>query len=377
MGTKLFFAGDFLISNEISEQRIIDASLKQELDKCDIVCCNFEGPIVEKAKKMKKIGPNIKNNKNNAKKLIEDGFNLFCLANNHIYDYGKQGIEETINFLKSRKVDFIGANINNDIYKEYIKEINGIKIGILNYAENGFGAATENDDYGYAYMLNYNVKEKIIDIKKQVDKLIIVVHAGAENWDVPLPEIRNLYKDFIDVGADVIIGHHPHVPQGIEKYNNGLIVYSLGNFAFDIGDGPRNNHTYSIIINIIDKNNIEYEIIPIIFENQIIKIDNTDFNILNKKFKILNEYLKNDDEYKNVIEDKCIEFYNKYYINYYKKASCIYKGNIKERLKGIIKKFITKNGFQNIWLYHNISIETHYWICKRALKLLLKKDNIL
>lgn len=376
MGIKLFFAGDFLISNETSKKRIIDESLSQELDGCDILCCNFEGPIVEKSTKMKKIGPNIKNNKNNAKKLIEDGFNLFCLANNHIYDYGKKGIEETINFLKCNNVDFVGAGINGDMYKEYIKEINGIKIGILNYAENGFGAATENDDYGYAYMLNYNVKEKITNIKKQVDKLVIVVHAGAEHWDVPLPEIRNLYKKFIDLGADVIIGHHPHVPQGIENYNNGLIIYSLGNFAFDMGNGPQNNHTYSIIINIPDKKNIEYKIIPTIFENSIIKIDNKNSNILNEKLNVLNEYITNKKEYEKIINDKCIESY-KYYMNCYNRVSCIYKGNIKERLKGIVKKFITKNGFQDIWLYHNIAIETHYWICKRALKLLLKKDNIL
>lgn len=81
-----------------------------------------------------------------------------------------------------------------------------------------------------------------------------MVHAGAENWDFPLPEIRELYKKYIDWGADVIIGNHPHVAQGWEIYEDKWIFYSLGNFAFYEGEKARNHeHSLCVSVEIHDK----------------------------------------------------------------------------------------------------------------------------
>lgn len=378
MGVKIFFAGDFLVSNETNKDIIISGRLQKMIDECDITCCNFEGPLVlEEQNKMKKIGPNIKNNIKNIEKLINSRFNLFCLANNHIFDYGRNGIENTINYLKNKEIDFIGADINQDgIYKEYERVINGIKIGIINVAENGFGAAVEDEEYGYAYMLHSKVFENIKTIRETVDVLIMVVHAGAEHWNVPLPEIRNLYKNYIDLGVDLVIGHHPHVPQGIEEYKNGLIFYSLGNFAFDMGNGPQNENTYSVVINIDENKKITYEIVPTIFANDVIDIDYTEKNILVNQINENNNILLDEKVYMELINKKCLELY-KYYQKSYARIFCIYKGSFKERIKGFIKKYMIREKFQDIWLYHNINIETHLWICKRASRLLLKEKNIL
>ena len=378
MKNKIFFAGDFLISHGINNYKIIDEKLQKKIDECDIVCCNYEGPIVvDTQAKKKKIGPNINNNKENAEKLIKSNFNLFCLANNHIFDYGIEGITNTINFFKERNVKYIGANIDTEeIYQEFIKKINGIKVGIINVAENGFGAAIENEEYGYAYMFNKRAINKIKEVRQQVDKLILVVHAGAEHWDIPLQEIRDSYKMFIDMGVDIIIGHHPHVPQGIEQYKNGLIVYSLGNFAFDRGQGPLNNHTYSIIITLLNDNTFEYELVPITFDNNVISIDTSSQNVLEGKFEKLCAILENNEQYKEEMNRNCITYYE-YYKGTYSRIFCIYKGSIKERMKGFIKKYILRQKFQDIWLYHNINIETHLWICKRATRLILKQKNIL
>ncbi len=379
MVEKIFFAGDFLVTKETNKEKIISDELQKKINQCNIVCCNFEGPVVlHDIKAKKKVGPNLKNNDINTKKLIKSKFNLFCLANNHIFDYGEQGIQDTIDYLRNNGVDYIGAGTEKkDIYNVYKKTVAGnIKIGIINVAENGFGAAIEEDTYGYAYMFNKTVFENIKKLKREVDIIIIVVHAGAEHWNVPLPEIRELYKKYIDLGANVIIGHHPHVPQGIEEYKNGLIAYSLGNFAFDMGNGAQNNHTYSIIIEIEDNKKINYEIVPTMFKNEIIDIDNTENNVTRDEL-IQNNYILTDNKkYIKIVDQKCLETY-KYYQQSYARIFCIYKGNLKERIKGFIKKVILKEKFQNIWLYHNINIETHLWICKRASRLLLKEKKIL
>ena len=95
-----------------------------------------------------------------------------------------------------------------------------------------------------------------------------------------------------------------------------------------------------------------------------------------KEYKDLSEILKNDEEYKNLIDKLTLQCY-KYYQNCYYKVTVSDRGSLKERIKGLIKKYIFHYKFQDIWLYHNISIETHLWICKRATRLILKKNNIL
>ena len=225
MGMKILFTGDVVITKETNDSSIISDSLKEVWNEQDIVCCNLEGPVINQNMNVqKKVGPNIFNLEDNVKKIIDSGCNLFCLANNHIYDYGLEGIKNTIKICKKYNTDFIGAGTNlEDIYKVYRKQMNGINIAIINIAENGFGAAVDCE-YGYLYMFDKKVFEMIKKLHSEVDYIITICHAGAENWKVPLPEIREFYKMLIDIGVDVVIGHHPHVPQGIEEYNSRINI---------------------------------------------------------------------------------------------------------------------------------------------------------
>ena len=235
----ILFSGDFVYSSE--KEFSISDEYKKIIDNHDIFCCNLEGPIVNNnLNEIKKIGPNIKNAKSAVNKLKDLGCNLFCLANNHIFDYGKEGIEQTIKYLKKEQLNYIGAGITKDeVYKEFNTEISGLKISFLNIAENGFGASI-GKEYGYAYAFDDSIKEKIKKSKDISDFVIVVSHMGAEHWDFPLPEVRAFYKNLIDCGVDLVIAHHPHVPQGWEVYKNNMIFYSLGNFIFDKGKGIQN-----------------------------------------------------------------------------------------------------------------------------------------
>ena len=375
MGGKILFTGDYIISNP-TKKDFFSKDIKKVISEHDVICCNFEGPIINEGMKKKiKIGPNINNNVEDAKYLIKNKFNLFCLANNHIFDYGNEGIDNTIKFFEDNNVEYIGAGIKDyDMYKTYKKNMKGVNIEVINVAENGFGAAVE-EEYGYAYMFNDRVKELIKKAKLENNYIIVVCHAGAEHWEVPLPELRKVYKSFIDFGANLIIAHHPHIPQGWEEYNNGVIFYSLGNFIFNKGNGFENNKTFAVSITVRDNKEFTYKIIPLVIKDGILYVNNNkeDCDELYNRAKLLN----NDNEYLQLINDKSLQYYEKIYKKLYYKVAGIYKGGPKEKAKQIIKKYILREKFQDKVLYHNLNIETHYWIARRASRLIMKQKNII
>lgn len=366
MSLKILFAGDFVYSNN-NEKREYNLSkeYKDLIKQHDIFCCNLEGPVSCTGEKVEKVGPNIKNDKHAVKKIIQAGCNLFCLANNHIFDYGKKGIEETVTFLNEQKIDYIGAGINREqVYHPYIVQVDDIKLGIINVAENGFGAAI-GIEYGYAYIFNSNIRKIIEEYKQKTDYLIIVSHMGAEHWEIPLPEVRQTYRNFIDLGVDIVIGHHPHVPQGWEKYHKGMIFYSLGNLIFDKGKGPLCPESFSVSLELEKNKKYNYKIIPTVFVDDCLKINNHDYsNLMN--------IIIDEKQYNKLVDDKIMWAYNQYKTSYFKVVSYD-KGNFKEKIKGFIKRNIYKRKFSDKWLYHNLNIETHLWICRRATRLLMEK----
>lgn len=371
---KIMFTGDVVISGEKSEDDLLTEDLKKMLRGIDILCCNFEAPVPGNAKKKKKVGPNNTNGLATISKLSKAGFKLATLANNHIFDYGYEGMCNTIQQLNNHGIKTIGAGIENKILEPFIT--NDGSIGILNVAENGFGCSVdESDKYGYAYIFRKDLKKNIFELKEKCQFVIIVVHAGAEQWDYPLPEWREVYYGLIEAGADAVIAHHPHVPQGWEIYKNKPIFYSLGNFAFDKGDGAIFPESYCVLLDFnVPENEVTYEIIPTIFRNG--KIDyNDDINFF-QHLQYCCDLLKDNSKYIDTVNRKCLEDYE-LYKKYYAKVTCHYIGGLKEHLKGFIKRWFLNISFQNIWLYHNISIETHLYICKRALRIKLKQEHIL
>ena len=225
------------------------------------------------------------------------------------------------------------------------------------------------------HIYNKSVENMIREYRSNCDLLIMICHAGMEGWNIPLPEWRDLYKHFIDIGTDIVIAHHPHVAQGWENYNGGHIFYSLGNFAFNKGNKILNNRGLGVIIEYDENKNLTYKVIPTKFENkQVLLNDDIDYKTeLNKDCLILEDI----DSYMQAINEKCIQAYNSIYKKAYFRVACKYKGGLMERIKGIVKSIFIQDGFQDIWLYHNLVIETHYYVCKRAVALSLKKKKII
>jgi len=153
------------------------------------------------------------------------------LANNHIFDFGYEGFKQTVKILSENNIEWFGAgkNLKSSIKPLVIKK-NNIKIGLIGIGWSIIESInSKKESYGVP-SINYNYLSLIDYLKKKIDFLIIYFHWGYEHERFPLPYQREIAHKMIDFGANLIIGSHPHRIQGIEKYSNGLIVYSLGNF---------------------------------------------------------------------------------------------------------------------------------------------------
>jgi poly-gamma-glutamate synthesis protein (capsule biosynthesis protein) len=154
--------------------------------------------------------------------LLDGDVEVVNLANNHTYDYSEQGYNDTIDNLNKASIGYYG----NNIY--LIKEVKGIKIGFAGFT--GFNGIKSTE-------VQISEAMKYFD-EKDVDLKIVSFHWGIERDNYFNDTQEALGKYAIDNGADLVIGHHPHVLQGIEEYKDSYIVYSLGNFVFGGNKNP-------------------------------------------------------------------------------------------------------------------------------------------
>lgn len=202
---------------------------------------NLESALSNKGKPIEK-RVLIKMNPSKVDHLTNAGFDIVNIANNHIMDYGKIGLRDTIDILDKKNIKFIGAGKNiNDAVNPVIFQRNGFKIGFIGFTEIGI-MATENRD-GCAPLNKELLLTLLPKLRKEVDILIISLHWGVEYVFYPSPNQQKIARFLIDNGADLVIGHHPHVIQGIEKYKNKFIFYSLGNCNFGTEQDKNYNGT--------------------------------------------------------------------------------------------------------------------------------------
>jgi poly-gamma-glutamate synthesis protein (capsule biosynthesis protein) len=231
---KLLFVGDIMMTRYI-EEKIKDLNKKfifpflnilNYLKTFDYVIANLEGPISDKGIKIGnkysfKMKPEV------AEALSKANIKIVNLANNHIFDYGKIAFEDTLKNLEKNNINYFGNS-----YEPLIVEKEGVKIGFLGFSDFLKYLEVKENKIGIA-VANNNLSELIKKTKEKVDILIVSFHWGEEYKKMANERQRKLAKIAIDSGADLVIGHHPHIIQNIEKYKNKFIFYSLGNFIFD------------------------------------------------------------------------------------------------------------------------------------------------
>lgn len=258
--SQLFFVGDVMLSRSVGEKMERENNWKwpflkisQYLQEADLLFGNLEGPISNKGKDMGG-AYSFRANPQVIDGLKYAGFDILSVANNHIGDWDREAMEDTFKALKENGIDYVGGGFNEEeAYSSIIKELdNGTKIAFLAYTNLGskYWQAKENQS-GIAWLEEGQIEKDIKKAKTLADIVIISMHFGEEYILHSNSAQQSLSKAAIDAGANLIIGHHPHVVQEIEKYKNSYIIYSLGNFVFDqlFSKEVRNGLILKVVIN--------------------------------------------------------------------------------------------------------------------------------
>lgn len=200
--------------------------------------------------------------------VTQAGFDLVHLANNHIFDFGVQGALDTIQELDRLGVAHLGVGATPEAAAaSVIVERKGIRVGFIGA---GHGCASISKGDQSAYCCLYETDDFLDHVKKlksKVDIVILSIHWDYEAIDLPHPSIQTLARSLIDGGVDLILGHHPHIPHGIERYKEGVIVYSLGNFQFRQTLRPELAYSFIFSIQLSHAGLGPYSIIPIMIQS--------------------------------------------------------------------------------------------------------------
>ena len=361
---RVFVLGDF--KAKVIDGIKLSSDLSHLIAKADISVCNFEAPIESSESILfPKSGPRISQSLLAPQFLEDVGFNVVLLANNHMMDYGEESCLKTIGAFT--RANTIGAGRGKDAYKVLVKQFQDVKIGLLSLAQYEFGMvqSESSDKVGVAWVNSPCVRDIIGRAKQVVDYLLVFPHAGAEYIDAPLPEWRDLYKRFIDWGADCIIATHPHVPQGWEEYKERPIFYSLGNFYFE-GKWSNQLCTKGIAVELdVSKEGINYRTIPICVNDSFISIDESEDYC--KHLQHLCELLHDENQYINYIDAKCKDLYNDMR---YGLLRGLYGVSPKLKMKQIIRLLgcMILNKKNELFMLNALRCESHRWVIERYLQ---------
>lgn len=240
------FAGDVTLDRHIERVAGEDPDyLFREWDAgpYDVFMVNLEHPVTTSTSIVPKEF-NFKMHPKYLRTLQQAGMTIVNAANNHIADFGLSGVYDTMRHLDSVGIGYVGIGKNlEEARRPVILERKGWRIGFLGYHGNGRFSATTTRA-GVAPRVERYIVDDIQKLKPQVDFLVVHFHWGTELAEHPDPEQIRLAHRVVEAGADLIIGHHPHVLQGIERYHGATIAYSLGNFVF----GGNSRHTYETAV---------------------------------------------------------------------------------------------------------------------------------
>ncbi len=204
------------------------------LSRADIVFGNLEGPLARRAARVDRTY-SYRVKPESAHTLRQAGINAVTLANNHLLDCGREGVLETIDALDAAGVAAVGAGREAaSAHRPAILHAGSLRIGLLGYYWNRRCAAG-CDLPGSATDSAEELAADIVPLRKRVDRIVVAFHWGVPYQCDPGDAIRIKARLAVDLGADAVVGHHPHVVQEFEIYRQTPIFYSVGNFAFGSG----------------------------------------------------------------------------------------------------------------------------------------------
>ncbi|MBU4351164.1 CapA family protein [Candidatus Parcubacteria bacterium] len=244
---ELIFVGDIMLDRGVeymvekygqNDFNFPFLNIAEDLKKADLTIANLESQISDQGKDMGSIY-SFRAPVKAMNGLLFSGIDIVSLANNHALDYGSQALRDSLARLIDNNIAPIGAGDEFQAFSPTIKTVGQTRIAFFAYTDQlPLSARAKDKNFGVAIINQYNlprIKQDISLAKQLTDIVVISLHWGVEYAAEPNDSQIALAKELVDAGADLIIGHHPHVIQRYEKYQNSYIFYSLGNFIFDQG----------------------------------------------------------------------------------------------------------------------------------------------
>jgi poly-gamma-glutamate capsule biosynthesis protein CapA/YwtB (metallophosphatase superfamily) len=278
----LVFAGDMMFDRNIANQvRLAGdplypvARIAETLRSADLAVANLEGPISTRGVRQGSIYSFRFDPAVAIPALQFAGIDLVSLANNHVWDYGRQAALDTMEHLRQDGISYIGFGRNAlEANTPVIKKVGEATVAFIGYTEFYGEQARAGESAGLSTLASEEITSRIKDLRAagQVDLIVVQPHWGQE-YEVRASEAqRALAREWIDSGADLVVGHHPHVPQEVERYEGGLpagrqgwIAYSLGNFVFDQNFSPDTQRGLMLKVSLLGKSIEKVEPIEIRF----------------------------------------------------------------------------------------------------------------
>ncbi|MBY8292734.1 CapA family protein [Vibrio fluvialis] len=265
------FMGDFAPVadyNDITleKKEAVFGDVLDEIRKADFSFINLECPLTTAEQALSKSGPNIKANPGCVAAL--SSFSLVGMANNHVLDFGREGLQETLNALDSAGLKHVGAGLDQDAAdKIFYQEVGGKVLAVIALCEREFSQYADYDAGASAIDPVENFY-RLQEAKEKADYVFMTMHCGHEYFPLPRPELRKLCQYYVDLGADGVLCHHPHVPGAYETYKGKPIVYSMGNTVFGrLGSLPSDWRIgYAVSIRL--EADLPFEIIPYCLDDQ-------------------------------------------------------------------------------------------------------------
>lgn len=230
---KILIAGDLAplsINQALFEQGDKNSIINDLKFDSDCFVVNLECPLTNSEKEIVKSGPNIKSSVKTINGIKNLGVDIVNLANNHIYDFGQEGYNDTLEQLEKNQINHFGSgNTLNEANSIYVREIEGLKIGFYGVSEFEWSIVSNNKSGA-----NPIDKISFLEAKSSVDvdHIIVFIHGGKEHYNYPTPKLQELARFYADYGASAVICQHTHIIGSCETFNDVPIFYGQGNFIF-------------------------------------------------------------------------------------------------------------------------------------------------
>jgi poly-gamma-glutamate synthesis protein (capsule biosynthesis protein) len=273
----LLAGGDVMLSRYVAaimeQQRSVDypyEDIRGIVRSADVAIANLENPVGP-GNRMPHTGLVFRANPPTIEGLKNAGFDMLSLGNNHMSDNGEAGIETTLNILTGAGFKISGAGrTEEEARAPAFMDIGNKRIAMLSYGDPRFANQVHfatDTAAGIARATAENMIEDVAQARSEADLVIISLHAGAEYLDTPDPAQQALLDDAVNAGADLVLGHHPHVVQPLTNNNGTWVISSLGNLVFDQMWSEATRRGMMLLFSFDGTDVREIEAVPILMHN--------------------------------------------------------------------------------------------------------------